>query len=498
MKNNNSIHFPSRKQQLKILQKLRKIGNSLFHCQTIEDIFEQVYQEIEEKIHPQVISLFLFSKNGCIQRRAFFGIDRDGKKIDQKWLIDEHYQPGESFSGKAVPINTNTNSSNPYGETYTSNELDQGVDKLSYGNEYRQKLGFLKCGISVPLNGTNRTFGTLEVINKIDPSTGNPDKKLLFSEEEVYWLTILGAHVANAISRLRKKNEDEIVYDITTRVANPYNEKYSIESVYKSIAEKLIHKEFMPYKVCIFRLKYEGDYLSVIDKACTKDVKWLERSDEPRTSGQGIVGEVFKSKKPIIIQNIETNKQKFFNKQWLEINQLKSCICYPLIMQGEVVGTVTLFTGYHHNFSDSDKAFLENISFQLGAFKVINELWKEEWIKKKETEFSNREKHLQEKETELINREKRLQEKEKDEPKKYKQVLESIRNQKYEFRTIKGICEETGIDESEVRHILEKSPEVRKSIARDKNGNELFTDRKTMKFREVVSIIQQYLSKPYL
>lgn len=354
---------------------LRKFGNTILTFPSVSLIVEETFLEIKKKLSPQVVSIFLFSKDGFLERYELNGRDKHGSVIDASWLHDEKYRPGESFSGKAAY-------GQPYGEPYWSTQLDEEIDDFLYGKEYLEKLGFLKSGISVPLNGTRRTFGTIEVINRVNPEDGLADSALLYSDSDACWLTLVGAHVATAISRLRKKDEDKISAMISRILADPMLENVPVhtkeESAYKVIAEKLVDY-LMPYKVCIVRLTFDGHSLFVTDKAHSDgDEKgWLYRADEPRVKGQKIVGRVFHSGKHEIIKDITEREDEFTNIEWIRSQNLKSFICFPLVMLGKVIGTLSLFTGYVHEFTESDIDFLENVSFLLAAFRVRSRKIKE-------------------------------------------------------------------------------------------------------------------------
>jgi hypothetical protein len=351
---------------LQDITELRKFGNKILTFTDVESVVEETYREVVRKLKPQTFSLFLFSKEGCIERYKIYGEDKYGIPIEDTWFLKESYEPGESFSGKAAY-------GKPYGEPYWSNSLDGEVDKLSHGGDYAKKLGFLRCGISVPLNGTRRTFGTIEVINRINPKTRKADPELVFDESHVCWLTIAGAHVAAAISRLRRKDEEKIFTTISRVLADPQLEEHPIHSVYQWIAEKLVD-HLMPYKACIVRLTFDGKSLVVTDKAHSDgDKGWKYRIDEDRFPGQGVVGKVFESGKYEKIEYIEEGKSELTNLKWIQTQNLKSFICFPLLILGKVIGTLSLFTGYAHEFSDSDIEFLENVSFLLAAFRVRSE-----------------------------------------------------------------------------------------------------------------------------
>lgn len=349
---------------LKELNNLREIGSIMFRCAEVEEVIKEAFRRIEEKLHPQVFSIFLFSKDGYIERIAIYGKDKNGIDIEKDWLPNEKYEPGESFSGKAAAPKPG----HFYGEPNWSNSLEQDIEKLTKGNVYAEKLGFLKCGISVPLNGTHRTFGTLEVINKLDPQSRKPNNNLVFSEEEVYWLTIIGAHVAIAISRLRNKEEDKIFAKISCLLADPNNEQTPSEDVYSSIAKQLVGP-LMPYKACILRVTDDLYGLYIIGKACTDDISFDGKDEDWRIIGEGIVGEVFATGIYKEVEEIELNKSNFKSIEWIEYNKLKSFICLPLLIEGKAIGTISLFTGYVHKFSNGEIDFLKNVSFLLAEYR---------------------------------------------------------------------------------------------------------------------------------
>jgi hypothetical protein len=345
---------------------LRKFGNALLSEPTVELIIDRAFREVRERLSPQILSVFLLSKNGFLEKYKSSGLDKNGVSIDSSWLSGEKYLPGESFSGKALD-------GKPYGEPHSDNELDIKLGSFTYGKNYSEKLGFVRCGLSVPLNGTRRTFGTFEVLNRIDTKTKMPTSNLVFSDVDVCWLTILGAHVSAAISRLRKKDEEGIFSTIIEILADPLLESSHADSLspYSIIAGKLVD-HLMPYKVCIVRLTYDGESLGVDAKSNSDgdEVGWRYREDEHRLKGQKIVGRVFESGKYELVENIETRKDEFTNLQWIESQNLKSFICFPLSILGKVVGTLSLFTGYVHEFSDGDINFLKDVALLLAAYRL--------------------------------------------------------------------------------------------------------------------------------
>ncbi|GAP99837.1 GAF domain-containing protein [Leptolyngbya sp. NIES-2104] len=325
------------------ITELRAFGNQLLRCQNIHEVVKVVFEKIDEEIHPQVISLFTFAKDGRIRRFKIQGIDHEGKPIEDSWLEGESYSPGESFSGKAAAPGENTSS--PYGEPNICQNLDQEADNFINGAAYKEKLGFLKCGISVPLNGNNRTFGTLEVLNKVEINTHIPNRQLSFTDKEICWLTIVGSHVSAAISRLREEDKSKVYTNISRMLADPQDFRRSSKEAYKSVIDQLVG-DLMPYKVCILRLLEGSDTLFFVEESHTEDVDMRSKGSAPRRITEGLVGEAFQSGRPIKIEQIKNEIDRFKSRAWIEEQDMKSYICFPLTVQGESVGVLSLYTGY--------------------------------------------------------------------------------------------------------------------------------------------------------
>lgn len=105
---------------LQQLNDLLEVRNTLMKCRNVEEVIRDALTKVRQRLHSQVASIFLFSKDGFVERRGINGVDKDGLPIDNTWFQNEKYKPGESFSGKAVPFKLNS----VYGEPQWSNSLD--------------------------------------------------------------------------------------------------------------------------------------------------------------------------------------------------------------------------------------------------------------------------------------------------------------------------------------------------------------------------------------
>jgi GAF domain-containing protein len=354
---------------------VRNFGNKALQCATLQDVSKLLFDLVEENIKAQVTSLFLFLKNGEIERVSIRGKDNRGEPIDPSWLDKngrhEHYLPGMSFSGKVLEPEEGF----AYGKPILSNDIKNDY-RLEYGNEYEQKLGSLRNGISVPLNGTHRTFGTIEAINKIDGD---------FTQRDLGWLTIVGGHVSTAISRLRKNKEEEVIRYLENTLRSKNGAK-SIDEISGRVADLLVKDDLMSYKFCTFRfIDREGTGLLARATSSYSDELSVENKIHlNRRVNQGLVGKVYRTKEPIEIKKIKENIKLFVNREWIIGSKLQSFFCFPLIYQGRAIGTMSVFTGYEYELHDRDRDFLQLVSFLVAScYSVIEDIDRDKDLIKK-------------------------------------------------------------------------------------------------------------------
>jgi len=93
------------------------------------------------------------------------GIDKHANVISSDWFPDERYASGQSFTGKVVVPSTNSAFGEPQMDRLPPQRIHrtpqpQGVP----GHPWAHSGG----AVAVPLNGRHRTYGVLEVINRVD------------------------------------------------------------------------------------------------------------------------------------------------------------------------------------------------------------------------------------------------------------------------------------------------------------------------------------------
>jgi signal transduction histidine kinase len=355
----------------KKLRSIFEVRNILIEYLTISEVVNKALIITREKLRSQTAAIFLFSKDGLLKRVGIRGLDKRGRPISDKWFSPETHLVGDSFTGKVVVPRHNSN----FGEPRASNYIEKDeLDEQSW-EAYTQKLGHLRSVISVPLNGQHRTFGALEVINKLDEH--NNISPTGFSQDDVYWLSIIGINVASAISNLRRNNELETLSKISGLIVEPFTNESDLEDVFNFMARIMV-AQITSYKVCIIRTATDDNTLETAGMAAAENVSWDNWNDKPLSPYEMIPGEVFATGEKEIITDIEERKIEFKNIDWITQNGLKSYVCLPLPVKNKRVGTLSLFTGFNHQFYESDINYLEDVASLIASFiessRIIREL----------------------------------------------------------------------------------------------------------------------------
>lgn len=348
-------------------QTLQQFRNELIHTERtlLENrknaVIQTALQRVREMLHAQIVSIFLFTKDGRLHRVGIEGVDQSGQPIDHHTFYPrERYAVGESFTGRAaVPAEDG------YGKPQWTNQLHQEDLGKTTRAEYARKFK-LHCAIAVPLNGQNKTYGVLQVINKVDASSGEPLDYCSFAPNEIPLLSAIGSFVANAISNLRRDKQNKLYADLSNLLIRSPSAATELQETYDRIVQRLI-SEGTAFEACILRVKTRG-VLVVQARAAVERVKLATRQDKAIQSGDGLVGRAFQLGQPTIVENISDRIDQFKSKDWIQLNQFQSFGCFPLIYKDDVVGTLSLYTAYQYQFHPGTKEFLGRVSFLIAAF----------------------------------------------------------------------------------------------------------------------------------
>lgn len=351
------------------LATITKVSSELMQSKSLEEAIDKALDMVRVQLNAQVASLFLLSKEGVVERIGISGTDAEGTFIENEWLQNEHYEPGESFSGCSIPT---ADSDSEYGSpNFVFSDLIETCPKMKYGRDYKEKLGELRCGISIPLNGTSGTFGSLEVLNKNIPAK--------FTYEDVVWLSLIGSNLSGIIRLFISKEYNETFQSLVDILVSlkPNSRGFDLNAICEGIT-KLVISRFTPYKVCIIRVPGKDESLRIKAQSYTDDISWLKRKNSSIPKKCYIIGQVYDTQKAQYIEDIESNINSFFNKVWIRDQELKSYACLPLSIRENCVGTISVYTTFTVKFRKSERDFLEYLAFLIAAIiervRIINEL----------------------------------------------------------------------------------------------------------------------------
>ena len=345
----------------------RKVDSSRIR-ESKRELIQNALEIVCERLEAQTAAVFLFSKRGVLERAGLCGFDRDGQRLSDNWFKEESYEVGESFTGMAA--------GSKYGRIQYTDNLSSHKLKVKNREGYISKLGSLNDAIAIPLNGRNKTYGVLRVLNKVETDgTGKViPSRASFTKDDVKLLLFLANYIANMLSNFRRDIQTDIFkYLSRLLIQHPYNVEISAKALYQEIVDLLVKNPETAFNAGILRSKDRKTSKLSVEAVSLIDGIDDNRNDSPRVlTNDHFLGFVDKSKQSLILRNIQDEQtlQKFTNRDWIKRNKFKSFGCFPLISKDEVVGTFSLYTGYNYDFHVDSIDFLQGISDLIAAFML--------------------------------------------------------------------------------------------------------------------------------
>jgi signal transduction histidine kinase len=228
--------------------------------------------------------------------------------------------------------------------------------------EYVKMLGCLGCAAAVPLNGRHHTYGVLEAINKVDKN-GKCIPEARFKLSDMLRLSVIAMATSAALTVLRTQDQLALLATLSAPTTHLLDETHDPQTTYESVAAALTGP-LTSYKVCIIRIGRPTESLELTARA--GNVVWDEHPEhQPGT--RTLYERVFTTGLREVIPSIAPRAQEFRNPQWIQANGLKSYACFPITFNTRVLGTLSLYTGYDHEFDESELIFIEQLVFLLAA-----------------------------------------------------------------------------------------------------------------------------------
>ncbi len=302
------------------LRQLFLTRDTLATCTSLESLTHASVQLVSERTNSQTAALFLLSKDGLLERKALVGVDKSKLSIGDESFASKHYAPGASLPGKVVVAAEGSRFGQPQWIT-DAQQKDMELDSMEM---YAEVLGAVSCAAAVPLNGTTRSFGALEIINKLTAEK-EANAQLQFTKDDLYWLAFVGIATAAAISLLRQKDRLALQTFISHSIPKALVEGEDPQTTYEHIAHELTGP-LTSYKASIIRVGAS-----------------------------------------IVVNDIEMQAAEFTNLSWIRANGLLSYACFPLLLKTRIVGALGLYAGYKDAFELEDISFIESICILLAS-----------------------------------------------------------------------------------------------------------------------------------
>jgi GAF domain-containing protein len=339
------------------------------------EIVEKALEFVAKKFACQSVAIFLISKRGRLQRLGIRGWDENGIEVEKNWFSDESYELDNSFTGRAAQPRPGSR----YGQVQVAEILANSDLDLTSRKEYESKFGDLRCAIAIPLNGRNKTYGVLRVINKVDITTidGSEHRELsseFFSTEDIALLLSLSTYVSSALSNFRRDIQSDILeYLSRLLIRYPYGNHQNpgdLKTICQEFVDLLVGNPENSFQACVLRMKNkDGVFECQAWSASTELIG--ERDNSPRKfQDNSVVWAIANRGKRVIIPDLQGSPllDQFHNKKWITDNKLMSFACFPLVEKGDVLGTLSVYIGYKYKFYSDSIRFLQGITDLLALF----------------------------------------------------------------------------------------------------------------------------------
>jgi signal transduction histidine kinase/putative methionine-R-sulfoxide reductase with GAF domain len=342
---------------------LLAFSGRLLECSTTDGVFQLTAETVWQRLHCRTCSIFLFSKEGKLERRFLAGLGEE--------LPPEVYERGQGLVGLTI------GNSSSFGQAQFSADIqnDQRIqgDPVvrgyleAYGRAIRTRYGIEEkavCALAVPFNSLHRSFGVIRIVNRLEPATGRL-AAVQFEESARDWLIMMARMAANAVVNL-KKQEQLATLATTLQPLDEEDEKAFLARVAKTLTSRS-----SVYSACLIHaFDRETNELEIFSHSRNfRPLPTLSKQQVRVKVGEGVCGRVFRSGEVEIVPNLLADPKGFLRRDWAEYNGFVSLICLPLKNRrgGHNFGTLQLFTKYEYIFDDDNIRYLESVGHQIST-----------------------------------------------------------------------------------------------------------------------------------
>jgi hypothetical protein len=225
----------------------------------------------------------------------------------------------------------------------------------------------------MPINGSNRSYGVIRILNKGYPD--NKDNKYpSFSEDDIYLVSLFAANLATDLKRAKSADQGKLILFLQNLLLHSCKKSKSLDQnikIYKEmlcfVVKYLTTTDFSCVKSAHLRIQLNGKLRTIA--SCTNGEKGDKDKTDRSANEDSIVARVYNDCHDLRIYNYQQHYlfTRSKNKNWIIENKFRDVLCVALKVDEYCIGTISFFTGQHQILAKEDCRFLRIISNILAS-----------------------------------------------------------------------------------------------------------------------------------
>lgn len=334
---------------------LSRIRHHAIESSNLKQLLTSTLQVLEDYCSPDAIAVYISVKSSNLHPHCALV---NGKLIDSS---NGNFHNGNGVVQSGVGT---------VGDVFTSelrlNKLFSFCKNLSAELDLPDWYGEIDLTgniFAVPLMGEARILGALEFVNA----------QIHESEEHFITNAYLATQIISiSISSLLRNELLQVIHSSSLRGMDVIKRQFDLEDFLQFVAHQVIKNKLINYDVCVIRLMNTQNEVEIEKVEHYSDITMKNFTSTIDRKQNGIATQVFNSKKPVEVIDINEKTISFFaNKAWVQDNEFRSFICIPIIINSKCVGTLSLFLRYPYRFHQADHNLLGLLAHSIGKTIIL-------------------------------------------------------------------------------------------------------------------------------
>lgn len=348
-----------------------------------KEIIRNRLERFQRELGAQLCSVFLVDQDGNLKCEDYYGFDNNGNLLQSELLSNEEcsLDDVESLLVEAISPTgriTSGGEKSIYGrpiviasrECMASNVFNMAANQLE---EIMYKFGETFSACFMPINGSNRSYGVIRILNKVD-ADNKVVKHAPFSEDDTYLVSLFAANLASDLKRAKSADQGKLILFLQTLSLHSCKKSKSLDKNIKTyqsmlnfVVKYLTSTDFSCIKSAHLRVHLNGKLRTIA--SCTNREKGDKDKTQRSANEDSIVAKVYNDCHDLRIYNYQQHSYftRSRNKDWIIQNKFRDILCVALKVNEDCIGTISFFTGQHQILAKEDCRFLRIISNILAS-----------------------------------------------------------------------------------------------------------------------------------